>query len=101
MRYGPVIQLKEVVKNNDGSISHAKVEIVHEVKDKVKGYIHWVSKENSLDAVCNLYSVLFLIEDIKKAGDKWLDYINPKSLVVRPNAKIWNTLKTAKPCDRF
>jgi glutaminyl-tRNA synthetase len=82
LKYGPVVKLIEVVRNADGSISHAKVEILPDFKEKLKGYIHWVSKEHSIDAVCNLYSVLFLVEDIKKAGDKWLDFVNPKSLVV-------------------
>jgi len=49
----------------------------------------------------NLYAVHFLIEDIKKAGDKWLDYINPESLVVKENAKIWDMHKKNKVDDRF
>lgn len=89
------------MKNGDGSIAHIKVEILPDHKEKLKGYIHWVSKDHSLDATCNLFSVLFLMDDIKKAGDKWLDYINPKSLVVRPNAKIWNMMKNIKVFDRF
>jgi glutaminyl-tRNA synthetase len=59
LRYGPVVKLVEVVKNDDGSVQHAKVEILHDFKDKLKGVIHWVSKEHSLDATLNLYSVLF------------------------------------------
>jgi len=43
LRYGPVIKLLEVVKNEDGSINHAKVEILPDHKEKLKGYIHWVS----------------------------------------------------------
>lgn len=101
LRYGPVIRLLDVVKNEDGSVKHARVEVLPEHKEKLKGVIHWVSKEHSMDAVLNLYAVLFLIEDIKKAGDKWLDFLNPNSLVVRSNAKVWNSMKNQKAWDRF
>ena len=60
-----------------------------------------MSKEHSIEVVCNLYSVLFLMDDIKKAGDKWLDYKNPDSLVVRNKARMWNLHKGAKIDDRF
>lgn len=104
LKYGPVIKLQEVVKNADGSIGSVKVEILPDFKEKLKGYIHWVSKDQSLNAHCNLYSVLFTCEDIKKEerdGKKMEQLINPKSLVVRPNAKIWNTLNTSKVYDKF
>jgi hypothetical protein len=31
-----------------------------------------------------------LVENVKEAKDKWLDYLNPNSLVVKKNAKMWN-----------
>jgi len=101
LKYGPVIKLLSVVKNEDGSINHAKVEILPNFSDKLKGYIHWLSKENSMNVVCNLYSVLFTIEDINKAGDKWLEYIDKNSLIVKNNAKMWSFHKNAKLDDRF
>lgn len=101
LRYGPVVRLVEVVKNEDGSVKHARVEILPDHQEKLKGVIHWVSKEHSQDATLNLYSVLFQIEDIKKAGDKWLDCLNPNSLVVRNNAKVWSMMKDQKVWDRF
>jgi len=74
-------------------VSKVKVEILPDFKEKLKGYIHWVSKEHSLNASVNLYAVHFLVEDIKKAGDKWLDFVNPNSLLVKNNAKIWDMHK--------
>lgn len=59
LKYGPVIKLVSVEKDAQGAVTKAKVEILPEFKDKLKGYIHWVSKENSLNVTCNLYSVLF------------------------------------------
>ena len=101
LKYGPVIKLVSIVMKEDGSIDHAKVEILPDYDQKLKGYIHWVSKENSITATANLYSVLFTIEDINKVGDKWADYIDKDSLIVRNNAKIWNLHKNAKVDDRF
>ena len=101
LKYGPVVQLKSVEKNADGSISHVKVEIVPNCEEKLKGVIHWVSKENSLNVTCNLYGLHFLIEDIKKAEDKWLDHLNPDSLIVRSQAKVWNLQKNAKIDSRY
>jgi len=101
LKYGPVVQLKSIEKNPDGSISHVKVAIVPNCEEKLKGVIHWVSKENSLNVTCNLYGLHFLIEDIKKAEDKWLDHINPDSLIVRSQAKVWNLQKNAKIDTRY
>ena len=64
LRYGPIVKLVSIEKNGDGSINHVKVEILPEYEKKLKGYIHWVSKEHSVDCQTNLYSVLFLIDNI-------------------------------------
>jgi len=101
LKYGPIVKMVSIEKNEDGSINHVKVEILPEHKDKLKGFIHWVSKENSMDVVCNLYNVLFELENVAKAGDKWLEHINPNSLIVKPNAKMWNLHKNAKIDDRY
>ena len=99
LKYSHVIKLVSVEKNPDGSINHLKVEALPDYELKLKGNIHWVSKENSLDAVCNLYSVHFLVEAPSK--DKWIEEINPNSLIVKPNAKIWKLHKNIKVDDRF
>jgi len=101
LKYGPIIKLVGVEKNADGSINHAKVEILPEYKEKVKGYLHWVSESHSMTATVNLYQVHFLVEDLKKYGDKWLDQINPNSLIVKNNAKLWNLHKNTKIDSRF
>ena len=99
LKYSHVIELVSVEKNADGSINHLKVKALPDYEKKLKGNIHWVSKENSLDATCNLYSVHFNVNLPSK--DKWLDEINPNSLVVKPNAKIWKLHKNIKVDDRF
>jgi len=101
LKYGPVIKFVSLEKNADGSIASVKAEILPDYQEKLKGHIHWVSKQNSITCTANLYAIHFLIEDIKKAGDKWLEYINPESLVVKKNAKIWNIHKGLAAESRF
>jgi glutaminyl-tRNA synthetase len=103
------------VKDADGSINHVKVKILpnyDNTEKKVKGFLHWVSKEHSLPATCHLFQPHFLVEDLKKemrkaaeAGDqnkdKWLDFVNTESHIVKPNAKIWNLHKDIAIDSRF
>ena len=46
LRYGPMVRLVSVVKNGD-VIEKVLVEAVLDHTEKVKGVIHWVSKEHS------------------------------------------------------
>jgi glutaminyl-tRNA synthetase len=55
LKYGPVIKFVEIVRKENGSVDRVKVEVLPDFKDKLKGHIHWVSKENSLNVTCNLY----------------------------------------------
>jgi|TARA_B110000285_G_C14595098_1_gene368117 hypothetical protein len=106
LKYGPVIKLVSVERNGDNSINHVKVEILPDHKEKLKGYIQWVAKEHSITVTANLYAVHFTVEDVKKVEDdkdkeKWLRYINPDSLIVKSNAKMWNMHRKNKVDDRF
>ena len=64
LKYGPVIKYIGVDKNADGSIKQVRVEILPNHEEKLKGYIHWVSKDHSSTVQLNLYSVLFTIENV-------------------------------------
>jgi hypothetical protein len=90
LKYGPVLKVQSIEKNPDGSIKLVKVEALINFTEKLKGHIHWVSEKHSVTVTCNLYSVHFLIENVKEAKEKWLDHLNPNSLVVKKNAKMWN-----------
>ena len=59
LKYGPVVQLLEVVKKADGSIDNLKVKVLVDFKEKLKGYIHWVSKDLSVDVELRLCNYLF------------------------------------------
>lgn len=98
---GPFIKLKEVVKNEDGSINHLIVTAEEDVGKKVKGCIHWVSEKYSMNARVNLYDRLFNVDNPKAHGKDWLKTINPNSLIVKEGAKMWSHLSAAKPYDRF
>lgn len=98
MKYGPVVELVEIVKDGQGLVSVIKVKVVHEVKEKLKGYIHWVSKDHSMDAIVRVYNYLFQVPEPK---DDWEKQINPESLVEKSKAKVWTNLKDVQEADRF
>jgi glutaminyl-tRNA synthetase len=69
---------------------------------KVKGTLHWVSAQHSVDAEVRLYDRLFNHED--PAGQKDDDYrkfLNPDSLKILTGCKVELSLKSAKPLDKF
>lgn len=70
---------------------------------KIKGTIHWVSKEHAVDAEVRLYDKLFTIEDTSAIPEdkSFKDYLNPESLVVMPDAKLEESLKDAAASERF
>ena len=109
LKYGPVIEFVSIHKKDSGEIDHVKVKVVpnyiqnlpaNEAK-KFKGFIHWVSKCHSMNATARLYSVLFLVEDLGSVKDKWQDHINPDSLAVKENCKIWNMHRNVAVESRF
>ncbi|WP_373653698.1 glutamine--tRNA ligase/YqeY domain fusion protein [Schlesneria sp. DSM 10557] len=69
---------------------------------KVKSTIHWVSATHAVSAEVRLYDHLFSIANVADIpeNEDWKDYLNPKSLVVVPDAKLERSLSTAKPLDR-
>jgi glutaminyl-tRNA synthetase len=78
------------------------VKVLTDFKDKLKGYIHWVSEEFSVDAELRLYSHLFDEEIVSNEENVWEKQINKDSLIVKPHAKVWkNAADSAKEYDRF
>ena len=53
LRYGPFVKMEEVVKNAAGEVVKVKVSAVANPPPKVKGVIHWVSKDHSTRAIIN------------------------------------------------
>ena len=67
---------------------------------KVKGTLHWVSKEDSVKATVNIYDRLFKTEKPGSA-ENLADELNPDSLTVLENCLIEGYFKDAKPGDVF
>ncbi|MBX3395862.1 MAG: glutamine--tRNA ligase/YqeY domain fusion protein [Phycisphaerae bacterium] len=68
---------------------------------KVKGTIHWVSAPDAIEAEVRLYDHLFTAEDPENvpAGGRYLDQLNPTSLVTLRGCKLEPSLATAA-CHR-
>lgn len=60
---------------------------------KVRGTLHWVSRDLSADAEIRLYDKLFTVEDpLGEEGD-WKDYIDPESLEVLKGCRVEPAVK--------
>jgi glutaminyl-tRNA synthetase len=107
LRYAYIIKCEKVIKNAFGEVIELHCTFDPETKSgtgtskkKVKGTIHWVSACQAIDSEVRLYDRLFTIEN-PGVEEKWLDFINPNSLEVIPNAKLEPFLKDAKKGERF
>ncbi len=68
---------------------------------KVKGTIHWVSKDRAVMAEVRLYDRLFSVENPLKDKDAPLTtHLNTKSLEVLPACPVEPALADARPFDR-
>lgn len=70
---------------------------------KVKGTIHWVSCENSVDATVRLYDRLFNVEnpsDESKVGS-FTENLNPNSVEILTGCKLEAGLSGVKPEGKF
>ena len=110
LRYGYLVTCQSVVKDP----ATGEINEIHCTYDpltrggnapdgrKVKSTIHWVSAPHAVDAEVRLYDHLFEIADVSDIpdGEDWKKYLNAKSLVVVPAAKLERSLASAKPGDR-
>ena len=91
--------------NASGEVEKVRVITIPKPAEKVKGVIHWVSKDNSIPAIVNQYSNLLTVENVgeqsKKDKRPWISYFNENSLVVHENARVWNMQADAQEFDRF
>jgi glutaminyl-tRNA synthetase len=109
LRYGYVIQCREVIKNDRGEV--IELRCTHDPKTlgnqpegrAVKGVIHWVSTAHALQAEVRLYDRLFTKEDPEDVGPG-VDYkmnLNPNSLEVLRDCQVEPSLADAPPGSRF
>lgn len=110
LRYGFFITCQNVIKDEEGDIVELRCTYDPETRGgqapdgrKVKGTIHWVSVEHSVDAEVRLYDHLFQTQYPNDAeeGRTYLDNLNPNSLEVLKNCKLEASLGEAKSGERF
>ena len=97
-----VVKYAGVEQDADGNVTCVHVELLEGTKSgeeganiKVKGTIHWVNANDSIDVRLNMFD--YLIND----GDgDYMDRVNPNSLTIL-NGKAEKFLASAKPGDRF
>jgi len=109
LRYAYIIKCNEVIKDKDGNVVELHCTYDPETKSgtgtsnkKVKGTIHWVSANHSIDAEVRLYDRLFHVEN--PDGDKekdFTEFINPDSLTVLTNCKLEPSLVNAKIGENY
>jgi glutaminyl-tRNA synthetase len=109
LRYAYFITCTDVIKDADGNIIELRATYDPESKGgkspdgrKVKGTLHWVSAEKSVEAQVNIYDRLFKVEDPQKVeeGQSFLDNINPDSLK-QIKAYIEPSLKDTKAGNQY
>ena len=105
-----IVKCESVEKNPDGSIAAIHCTADLETGNgnpadgrKVKGTIHWVSAAHCIDAEVRLYDKLFTEANMNAIpeGSDYKDYLNPESVVVCKGCKLEESLKDAKPGEKF
>jgi glutaminyl-tRNA synthetase len=93
LRYAYFITCQDVIKDENGNIIELQCTYDPKTKGgsapdgrKVKGTLHWVSKQHAVDAEIRLYDRLFLNENPDKDGD-YLKNLNPDSCKSFSNSK--------------
>jgi glutaminyl-tRNA synthetase len=100
-----IIKCEDIIKDEKtGEISelHCSYEPKQGNDAEVRGTIHWISAENSINAEVRLIDRLFIKENPMETeeGKVFTDYINPQSLEIT-EALVESFLKDAKFGSRF
>ena len=109
LRNAYVIRCDEIIKDTSGNITELKCSYDENTLGKkpegrkVKGVIHWVSKEQAIKAQVSLYDRLFseANPDGNKEGKEYYDFINPESLIILEDCYVESNLSSAKPGETF
>lgn len=104
-----VVKCNEVIYGEDGKVSKLLCTVDPETAGcnppdgrKIKGTIHWVSRDFAKDAEVRLYNNLFTCEDTVVIDmNNFKDYLNPESLIVMKNAKVEESLANASAGEKF
>ena len=109
LRGSYVIRADEAIKDAAGNVVELRCSYDPQTLGKnpegrkVKGVIHWVPVQGSLECEVRLYDRLFRSANPEKAEDEgsFLDNINPESLLVLKGCRAEPSLAQAQPEERF
>jgi glutaminyl-tRNA synthetase len=110
LRYAFIIKCVDVIKDASGKVIELRCTLDPESRHgkaganrKVKGTIHWVSAEHSIQAEVRLYDYLFAKPDPDEVeeGQNYLVNLNPKSLEVLTDCRLEPSIAGAKPGMRY
>ena len=102
-----VIKCDEVIKDSEGKVVVLKCsydEATLGAKPegrKVKGVVHWVPVEESIEVEIRLYDRLFNHQAPDSADGDYRDYINPESLQILAGCKAEPSLGNTSAEERF
>lgn len=109
LRYAYFITCNEVIKDPaTGEITELHCSYDPSTKGgnapdgrKVKGTLHWVSGSHGVKAEVRLYDRLFTVPIPEKAGDAWLETLNPDSEQKLTECVVEPSLSGVRPETRF
>ena len=105
-----IVKCNEIIKDDAGNIVEIRCTADLETGNgmpidgrKVKGTIHWLSKDHAKDTTVMLYDFLFDIENTADIPEDktYDDYLNKASVTKIEGAKVEPALEDAKAGDRF
>jgi glutaminyl-tRNA synthetase len=109
LRNAFIIKCTHVIKDAAGEVTEIHCEYDPDSRSglpgaarKVKGTIHWVSAEHGISAEVRLYDRLFNVANPLADKEKdYLEFLNPDSLEIVPDAMIEPAVSQGKPGDYF
>jgi len=110
LRYAYFITCVDVIKDEQGEVVELHCTYDPQTRGgdspdgrKVKGTLHWVSADHSLEAEVRLYDRLFSVEnplDVEE-GEDFTASLNPNSLEVLTSCRVEPSLGGAPPGSRY
>lgn len=104
LKYAYYIKCETAIKDKQGNIIELQCTYDPETKGgsapdgrKVKGTLHWVSEEKSLNAEVRMYDRLFNKANPNEGAEDFTAHLNPDSLKVLKNCKVELNLADAEP----
>lgn len=106
LRHGPLIRAEEIKADANGNIESVRASIISEedpaAKQKIKGVLHFVSEENSVNCEVRMFDKLFLEEYPGNKTGNFLDDFNPESKILYFDSKVHIQMLTfAKVEERY